>query len=89
MKRHYFHGDAHEERPGSYYCEECDVFAPAAHFTSAACTCKNHHLRAELSARRWQRTTGTHRPASAENLFAVAPSRQARYNAWHPWRRPL
>ena len=31
-QRQYVHGDLHEERPSTYYCARCDLFAEAEHF---------------------------------------------------------
>jgi hypothetical protein len=56
-KRRYIHGDLHEERFRTYYCQRCDLLVDPEHFIGCD-TMQGHHLRYEANWKRLKRMPG-------------------------------
>ncbi|TXI24957.1 MAG: hypothetical protein E6Q67_01780 [Roseateles sp.] len=73
QERFYFHGDEQEGQPGQFFCRACDLFQPAAHFSSAE---HQDHGRRYFDAHRlWDRAIARwklplRRPSNAHNIVA-------------------
>ena len=75
--RYYFHGDASEERSGTYYCAICDTFEAEAHFEDER-HIRGAKFRLDRTKRGLKNLRGSFpqkysRPASAESLFKHRP----------------
>lgn len=83
VQMHYLHGDEQEGSPGQYFCAECDLFAPAAHFEEPHRI--PHGQRAldaiERSLARGRRHGGDGPLGSGSNLHAAAITEEKRARA--------
>jgi hypothetical protein len=73
--RYYVHGDLHHEEPNSYYCHQCDLFAPKSHFDEVA-HISGRAQRFQESLRAWkfhakESKDRFFRPGKAENIIAL------------------
>lgn len=90
--RHYLHGDESADKPGQFYCAQCDLFVAPGHFFA-------EHPRDETLSRylrslaKWQALDATRRarrPDDAANILDVparqsAAAKEASRSAFHHW----
>jgi three-Cys-motif partner protein len=91
--RFYVHGDQHEREPLKYYCQACDYFEPADHFSSAGHEDNCHRYFSHLGV--WDRAVARwklpkRRPRSAVNLLAAQAieerrAAEAARSGFHRW----